>query len=119
MIWGASIIVGVLTILIFQKSSLWKSTLQIIESTKNVQSIFNGALSDDEKQAALLKNSKKQLLLSLKLFVQTTWICLPGLLFYYFFEEELFQKNNLLLTSIVSSLAAFFTYLITMKKSEK
>lgn len=119
MIWGASIIIGFLTILIFQKSSLWKNTLQIIESTKNVQSIFKGGLSDDEKQAALLKNSKEQLLLSLKLFAQTIWICLPGLLFYYWFEEELFQKNNLLLTSIVSSLAAFFTYLITMKKSEK
>lgn len=118
MIFLWSFTVGALTVIFINNVRFWENTLAIIESVKNIQSIFNASISDDLKQEELLKNSKLQFWLSIKLLVQTIVICIPGVLFFFFFYVELFQKNNLLLTSLISSASAFFTFKL-FKKSEK
>lgn len=115
MIFLWSFTVGALSIILINNVRFWENILTIIDSIKNVQSIFNAGISDDLKQKELLKNSKLQFWLSIKLLVQTIVICIPGVLFYYFFYVELFQKNNLLLTSLISSVSAFFTFKLFKK----
>jgi len=116
MIWLSCFLVGIGTYLLFKKIDFRLILKAIWSSNQAMLSIIQSNVSDDEKQAGILQNTRKLFFASIKLLTASMLIVLPTGLFYGYNHADVAMNQFVLQTSLLNLAGIFVGILLFRPK---
>lgn len=116
MAWVSSFLIGIGTYFLFKKFDFRLILKAIWSSNQAILSIIQSNVSDDEKQAGILTNTRKLFFASIKLLTASMVIVLPTGLFYGYYHADLAFNQFMLQTGLINLAGIFVGALLFRPK---
>ncbi len=116
MAWVSSFLIGIATYLLLRKIQFRLILIAIWTSNQAMLSIIQSNVSDDEKQAGILTNTRKLFFASIKLLTASMLIVLPTGLFYGYNHADVAMNQFMLQTSLLNLAGIFVGILLFRPK---
>ncbi len=116
MAWLGSFWIGIGTYYLFKKIHFRRILKAVWSSNRAMLSIIQSNLSDDEKQAGILTNTRKLFLASIQLLSASILIVLPIGLFYGYYRTDMSMNLFMLQTGLINLAGIFVGILLFRPK---
>jgi hypothetical protein len=116
MVWVSSFLIGIGTYFLFKKIDFRLILKAIWSSNQAMLSIIQSNVSDDEKQAGILQNTRKLFFASIKLLTASMLIVLPTSLYYWYYRTEMSLNLFMIQTGLLNLAGIFVGVLLFRPK---